>query len=72
MGGSAEATTGKAVGAVDGFTAATKKDETLDVWIGADMFCGTLSGGTVGADELSVAGARNAFADKKDAAAQTR
>jgi hypothetical protein len=62
---------GKAVGAVEALTLVTKGGVTLDVTLGADTVRGTVSGGKVGGT-LNVAGARNAFADKKDAAAQER
>ena len=61
----------KAAGVADRFAAASKKGEALDVTLGAETFYGTLEGGKVGGT-LSVAGARNAFADRKDAAAQGR
>jgi hypothetical protein len=48
-----------------------KTGETLEVALGADTFSGTVSGGRAGGT-LNVAGARNRFADKKDAAAQAR
>ena len=63
---------GKFVGAATRFTASTKNNaETLDVQVKGNRCYGTLSGGKMGGT-LTVDGARNAFADKKDAAAQAR
>ena len=62
---------GKASGAVSGFAVTAKGGETLDVTVEGGRFHGTLTGGKAGGT-LHVDGARNAFADKKDAAAQTR
>jgi hypothetical protein len=58
-------------GSPERVTVTTKKGETLDVALGADTFRGTLSGGAAGVG-LSVAGSRNAFADRKDTAAAAR
>ena len=49
-----------------------KSGETLAVTLGADTFYGTLTGGKAGAATLRIAGARDAFEDKKDTVAATR
>ena len=48
-----------------------KSGEKMTVTLGADMLTGTLTGGKVGGT-LRIAGSRDAFADKKDAAAGAR
>jgi hypothetical protein len=62
---------GKAAGALGGGVITNRTSEALEVDLGADVFYGRLSGGRAGGT-LNVAGARNVFADKKDAAAQER
>ena len=62
---------GKATGSAAEVALAARTGETLDAALGTEAFYGTLEGGKVGGT-LSVAGARNAFADRKDAAAQER
>jgi len=61
----------KATGSAAEVALAARTGETLDAALGTEAFYGTLEGGKVGGT-LSVAGARNAFADRKDAAAQVR
>jgi len=61
----------KATGSAAEVALAARTGETLDAALGTEAFYGTLEGGKVGGT-LSVAGARNAFADRKDAAAQGR
>ncbi|MCL2105267.1 MAG: InlB B-repeat-containing protein [Kiritimatiellaeota bacterium] len=62
---------GKLTGAADHFFAVTRNGEVLDVSVEGDRFYGTVSGGKVGAT-LTIDGARNAFANKKDLAAQAQ
>lgn len=50
----------------------SRKGETLSLMLGTNHLYGELSGGSVGIHPLNIAGARNAFADKRDLAAQTR
>jgi uncharacterized repeat protein (TIGR01451 family) len=61
----------KGTNALETLRVETKTHEVLNVALGTDVFHGTLSGGKAG-EALNVIGARNAFADKKDAAAQER
>jgi hypothetical protein len=49
----------------------TRSGERLDVLLGENTFCGTVSGGQAGST-LNLAGSRNVFADQKDSAAQER
>ncbi len=46
--------------------------ETLDLYVRQNRIWGTLTGGRLGAETLNVEAARNRFADRKDAAAQTQ
>ncbi|MCL1888191.1 MAG: InlB B-repeat-containing protein [Kiritimatiellaeota bacterium] len=55
----------------DNVTLAAKTGETLALSLGADVFHGALNGGKAGL-ALNAAGSRNVFADRKDAAAQTK
>ncbi|MCL1857595.1 MAG: InlB B-repeat-containing protein, partial [Kiritimatiellaeota bacterium] len=72
MQGATVSFSGKPTGELDRFTAFTKNDaEKIDVTMEGDRFHGTVSGTKVGGT-LTVDGARNAFADKKDVAAKAR
>ena len=51
----------------DILTLETKGGERLSVTLGAGAFYGTIEGGKVGTTQFNVVGARDAFADKKDA-----
>lgn len=63
----------KKTGSLDPLVITAKKGEVLAFDnLGADTFYGELSGGAVGAGSLYVAGARAAFGNKKDVAAQAQ
>jgi formylglycine-generating enzyme required for sulfatase activity len=51
-------------------TLTARSGETLDLFVRQNRIWGVLSGGKLGDDEVFFGGARNRFADRKDAAAQ--
>jgi len=51
-------------------TLTAKGRETLELYVRQDRVWGTLSGGSLGGETLTLDGARNRFGDRKDAAAQ--